>query len=165
MKKHVILSLINTYWGLDKNGKDHFIHATTTYNKKQRNKLTKTRREHSFTYWFRIAEKQIRVCQKFYVGTLGISKRGVYRMHRNKDPVTGTPVPVKQRKHIKSKISDEVKQDVMYHISSFPVDQSHYCRSRTSKTYLEAGLSSTKMYGMYVEKCEKDGKPTAVKLE
>lgn len=47
---------------------------------------------------------------------------------------------------------DYVKQ----HIECFPTVESHYCRKTSSKLYLESSLSISKMYELYMEKCQED---------
>ena len=44
----------------------------------------------------------------------------------------------------------------MDHIRSFPVIESHYCRSKTKRKYLESGLSINKMYQLFQEKIDKN---------
>lgn len=41
---------------------------------------------------------------------------------------------------------------VKQHILSFPKIESHYCRLRTKRQYLDEGLNITKMHELYVEK-------------
>ena len=53
---------------------------------------------------------------------------------------------------------DEQKNVVICHIDSFPVIESHYCRTKTNK-YLEAGLRIQRMYDLYKEKCIRENKP------
>ena len=50
------------------------------------------------------------------------------------------------------------KYNVINHINSFLKVESHYCRQRTSKTYLESTLSISKMFELYELKCTEDGK-------
>ena len=48
----------------------------------------------------------------------------------------------------------------MQNISSFPTVDAHYCRAKTNKKYLEAGLNIQKMYDLYKEHCEEEkGEP------
>lgn len=44
----------------------------------------------------------------------------------------------------------ELVDEVVQHIQQFPVMESHYCREDTKRQYLEEGLSTAKMYRMYV---------------
>jgi len=47
---------------------------------------------------------------------------------------------------------------VRSHINSFPRVPSHYCRSSSTKKYLEPGLSLTMMYELYCEVCDNESK-------
>ena len=48
---------------------------------------------------------------------------------------------------------------VISHVDSFPVIKCCYCRAKTNKTYLEAGLTIQKMYDLYKKKCIRENKP------
>ena len=43
------------------------------------------------------------------------------------------------------------------HINSFSIVESHYCRSRTVKRYLDPSLSVSAMYRLYTDLCESKG--------
>ena len=55
---------------------------------------------------------------------------------------------------MKKIVADDLKQAVRDHINAFPRIESHYCRARTKKEYLDGSLSITKMYNMYCDKCD-----------
>ena len=46
---------------------------------------------------------------------------------------------------------DEQKNEVIFHINSFPVVEAHYCWAKTNRKYLEAELNIEKMYDLYKE--------------
>ena len=50
-------------------------------------------------------------------------------------------------------MSNDAKKVIKDHINSFPRMPSHYCRSNTSRDYLESNLSISKMHSLYVEHC------------
>ena len=58
-----------------------------------------------------------------------------------------------------AKLSDEQKNGVISHIDSFTVIKSHYCKAKTNKKYLEAGLNIQKLNDLYKEKCIRENKP------
>ena len=92
-------------------------------------------------------EDSFRVCKSFYLSTLVISQRMVYNFNQKKNELTGMLKPDGRGKHNKdANVSDEQKNGVISHIDSFPVIEYHYCRAKTNKKYLEAGLSIQKMY-------------------
>jgi hypothetical protein len=57
------------------------------------------------------------------------------------------------------KTSDAQKQTARDHINQYPKMPSHYCRSRTSREYLECGLNVSKMYRHYGEWFSSSGLP------
>ena len=81
-------------------------------------------------------------------------------MHQKKDHATGIVKPDGRGRHESHhRVSEEQKKGVLEHINSFMVVESHYCRAKTNKKYLEARLNIEKMYDLYKEKCKKEKKP------
>ena len=73
---------------------------------------------------------------------------------KKKDKISGTLKQDGRGKHGKhSKVTDEQRNDIMNHINSFPVMESHYCRAKTNKKYLQSDLKIEKMYDLYKVKC------------
>jgi hypothetical protein len=78
---------------------------------------------------------------------------------KKKKKCTGVPQTDMKGQHEKKHVVfEDDKQNVRDHINSFPAVDSHYCRSRTKKKYLESHLSINKMYNLYAGKCEADFK-------
>src|SRR5690606_17274172 len=80
----------------------------------------------------------------FFLGTLAISQKPVYKAHKRKNEFTGAAARYTQGKHIKKKVSPDDKNFVRKHINTFPRVESHYCRSDTKKEYLDPSLSISK---------------------
>lgn len=55
-----------------------------------------------------------------------------------------------------NELSQTSKKHVIRHISSFPTVESHYLRAKTTKLYLESGLSIAKMYRFYLKWIEEN---------
>ena len=74
----------------------------------------------------------------------------VYNVHEKADKVTGVIKPDGRGKHCNHhRVSSEDKENVLAHIISFPlVDSHYYCRPKTNKKYLESGLKIEKMYDL-----------------
>lgn len=150
-----------SFYGLDQNGKYDFIARTTKRLLKNRSttKDNSSRRTYTFKYMFFINNQQIEVCKTFYLTSLNISQKPIYNVHLKKDKVTGVPQRDKRGKggnH--NRISEEQINTVKDHINSFPSIESHYCRYRTAKRYIDANLNITKMYDLYVIKCEEESR-------
>jgi hypothetical protein len=52
----------------------------------------------------------------------------------------------------------------MQHIQSFPRVESHYCRARTSKEYLEDGLNLSRMYELFLQQRQRAAKDDTVNV-
>ena len=82
------------------------------------------------------------VCKDFYSSILAISHWMVYDVHGKKDVVTGVTKRDGRGKHNKHNplVSEVNRQSEIDHINLFPVGDSHYCRAKSNKKYVEAGL-------------------------
>ena len=162
-------AILSDFWSLSDNEKQHYCARTTEKMEKARTRIRvsakrrqKTKHHKFFTfkyYLFQSACKE-RVCKFFYLKTLDISQKQIMTYYLTRNQQTGTPRPSKQGKHTKKRISETHRQAVRDHIGSFPRVESHYCRARTQKEYLEPGLSVARMYELFCEKraseCECD---------
>ena len=112
-----------------------------------------SRKKSSYSYFLMKGEKSFRVCKSFYLPTLAVSQKMVYNVHQKKDEATGIVKPDGKGRHESHhRVSEEKKKGcfrVLEHINSFPIVESHYCRAKTNKKYLEAGLNIAKMYDFY----------------
>lgn len=81
----------------------------------------------------------------------------------NKDKATGIPKSDERGKKTKDRISCTLKDFARKHIETFPKMESHYCRSKTNKEYLDPELNMNRMYDLYVDSC-KEEKVQPVKL-
>lgn len=165
--------LLASYYNLSQNEKHLYLVQVTKRISKKR--LTKkgdddnelfSRRQYSFMYYFPVKDEMIRVCKKFFLGTLGISQKPVYNAHASKDT---NQVPKKdgRGKSITSarRTPQGAVDAVITHIRLFPTIESHYCRSRTKRQYLEATLSVPKMYELYLAWCaENETQPVKLSM-
>ncbi|KAL4148290.1 hypothetical protein QTP88_002566 [Uroleucon formosanum] len=87
---------------------------------------SQSRRNVSRKYFIPVNNEEIQVCQKMFLQTFAISDKVVT-------------------------IKDTVKGYIIQHIESFPVVDSHYIRSESTRKYLENGLSISKMHRLYLE--------------
>lgn len=131
-----------------------FILRTTERNIKKRSTTSsnESRRSFSFLFFLNIGERRIQVCKKYYLGTFDISQTRVYNAHKNKCLLTGMAAEDLRGKTASRKISPEKEKKVVDHINSFPRIESHYCRAKTKKQYLDPNLTIETMYDLYAEK-------------
>jgi hypothetical protein len=124
------------FYELSQNEKYHFISNTTERRLKKQKLSISDRKNFSFLYFLQNENVLLRVCKPFYLGTLNISQKVIYGVHQRKDVVTGVPSSDKRGRHGKhNKVTEERKNFVRNHIKSFPVVESHYCRSDTKRKY------------------------------
>ena len=90
--------------------------------------------------------------QKKFLNVLDVSHKMVYTTHQNKNSLTGTPKQDGRGKGTKERLV-ESKLFAKEHIAYFPAIESHYCRAKTNKTYIEGGLNVARMYSLYKDLC------------
>lgn len=152
--------IFSNYYKLDAKEKKMFILNTTVmFNPERRRKgknVTNSKKKNSFKYFFTLENDNIQVCKLFYCGTLCISQKPIYNVHKNKT-ISNTPGATAQGKHKKKFTSQESANLVKEHINMFPRVQSHYCRPDTQKEYLEGDLSIQRMYDLYTTFVQEKG--------
>ncbi|KAJ8964765.1 hypothetical protein NQ314_004656 [Rhamnusium bicolor] len=97
------------------------------------------------------------MCKKFFLTTLCISQKPIYNVHLKKDD-TGIPHRDLRGTHIKDRTTKQDKDQIRAHIERFPHVESHYCRARSNKKYLDPTLNIQKMYDLYLEECNEQQK-------
>ena len=112
----------------------------------------------TFHYFFNTSDcKREEVCRTFFINTLDIKRELVFSVFR-RQTFTGGMTPSLQGKHgNQRRTGGNILQAVADHISSFPIVESHYCRARTVKRYLDPYLSVSVMYRLYTDLCESKG--------
>ena len=122
-----------------------------------------SRKSKILSYFLTVNQEQVQVCKQTFLSTLGIGEKTVYHTvnHRGENGI-----PVDDRRGGRNPMHatpTEVLNGIREHINSFPVIESHYCRSSTQKKYLEQSLNLSKMYELYVQNCHETGR-TAAKI-
>ena len=99
-------------------------------------------------------DTRIRVCKDFFIKTLAISNAVVDTALNGRNCV-GDFIGSDGRGHAPSKNKTGLRETraIRSHIESFPRIESHYCRSSTTRHYLDQNLNITKMYRLFQEKC------------
>lgn len=120
-------------------------HPTT-----QKRTQTKSRRNFSLFYHLKIDNNVIPVCKKMFLSTLGLGEWSVQNWVKNScdtgiPKITPTTVPTKIKR-----VNVERRNTVRAFLEKLPKMPSHYCRSTTSKLYLETIFQSYKeVYDVY----------------
>lgn len=140
--------IFEKYCELTAHEKRLFVLSTTKQLALERRRKEKTeensRRKFTYNYYFSLQSSEIQVCKLFYLGTLNISQTPIYTCHATKDKIVNVPNPSKQGKHTKHITPGEDVEIVRKHIKSFPKVESHYCRAKTQRLYLESTLNIKK---------------------
>jgi hypothetical protein len=97
-------------------------------------------------------DKPTRVCKSFFCNTLDISQSSLsYHAKHIRSPETDMARPLKQGKHRKKFVSDDMIEEVKSHINSFPRESWHNCWGE-GKSYIRRDLKSLwQMYVLYVQ--------------
>ena len=145
------------FYKLDNGGK-HNLNQTTTCTTASSGKES-SRRKKSYSYYFMVGEESFRVCKSYYLSTLAVSQKMIYNVHEKKNPITGVVKADGRGKKCHSNVTKEQREIVIAHINSFPVIDSHYCRAKTNKKYVQPGLNIERMYDLYKSHCSEKGLP------
>lgn len=98
------------------------------------------------------AGHKVPICQKMLCYILKITPR---RLQKLQEKIKyNKPLEDGRGKHLNrpNAIPDNVKNQIRMHIESFPKQESHYSRQKTSKMWLNPDLSIKKMYVLFKEK-------------
>lgn len=85
-----------------------------------------------------------------------MSDKRIRNFYENLEKGDGKQYTDMRGRHIKRRTEEQDLNFIRNHIESFTRIPSHYCRSSTTKEYLEPDFSLEKMYDMYVEKCHEN---------
>lgn len=125
-------------------------HATTPRN-----------RPYTYKYFLKISNKRQQVCQQCFKKTIDESDKFIKNTIKKMIESSSFTTPADSRgKSIpKNKISEEKCNDIINHIKSFPLYESHYSRQRSSQMYFETGLNLSIMYKLY---CKERDNPVSI---
>ncbi|XP_028136093.2 uncharacterized protein LOC126892938 [Diabrotica virgifera virgifera] len=117
-----------------------------------------SRRKLSYFYTFpqeNCPVNTIKVCQTFFLNTLGIShqivKTVVKKTHHSNS--ISPQADLRGKVQCNSRLPKHFKDSVRHHIKSFALIESHYCRKNSTKKYLPPDLNISKMYRLYKTYC------------
>lgn len=123
-----------------------------------------SRRSYSFFFFLNIGERRIEVCKQYYLGIFDISQTPVYNTHKKKCVWIGMAWEDFRGKTASSKMCATKEKEVIDHINSFPRVESHFCRVKTKKQYLDPNLNITKMFDLYSEKTKNSEKGNTIDM-
>lgn len=163
LSEEIRQTIFEKFWSMSWEQKRLYVLHMTSYNERKRS-YTKdsSRRKGSFQYYLKIEAGKHQVCKHTFLGTLGIKERMV-RHWVNEGSVFGTLSKQddinnnKTKKKNTSVHSVEQNKKLEYlrqFLDSLPKMESHYCRKKSNKLYLEEDFKSkTDIFQLYKNKC------------
>ncbi|XP_050298179.1 uncharacterized protein LOC126737353 [Anthonomus grandis grandis] len=133
--------------------------TTSTPKKVAQNPDNRKHRKINHAYYFEVNCKNVRVCKCFFMAILDIFYNNTISTAIKKAPNGFLENDMRGTRESGNKTPINLINDVEDHINSFPKVESHYCRARTEKEYIDGSLSISSMYKFYKERCEQDQKP------
>lgn len=151
-------NIFKIFWNMDDNKKNEFYSKFVKRKEIARRRVKDSaKKKNSFFYYFEKNNNYQQVCKTFFLNTLDISdKRIYYHFKHLYDSTVGVAKTLKKGRHTKHITPQETNDKIKNFIKSFPTIDSHYCRSTSSRKYLEQGLSISKMFNLYQEKYPDD---------
>lgn len=136
-------------------------HVERRTKKRTTRNITDSRKSFTNHYSFTVnGEKKI-VCRLFFMNTLNVTDAFV-RCSLDKQTLEGFLEPDKRGKHVPhNKLTAEDVAFIRDHITSFPSVESHYCRKKSLKWYLDSQLNISIMYRLYKDKCTSENRKPA----
>ncbi|XP_018575336.1 uncharacterized protein LOC108914106 [Anoplophora glabripennis] len=115
---------------------------------------TKSRRQQTLIYKLTANNKDVVVCKKLFLNTLGVTEK-MCRTALSKVTEVGLLEKDlrggRQRNEETKNREKLINIAIHEHIDRFPKVESHYRRAKTNRMYLHPDLSLQKMYAMYLE--------------
>jgi hypothetical protein len=149
-----IENISRNFWSLSDCDKYSYF-AQTTEKIEHTSKKANSRRKYTYKYYFLKDSEKVQVCKDFYLSVLQVSDKRIRNFYEKLEKCDGKQYTDMRGRNTKRRTDEQELNFIRNHIESFPRIPSHYCRSSTTKDYLEPDLSLEKMYDMYVENCHK----------
>lgn len=146
------------FYRLDINAKNALLFKSIEKCTIQRQRSNATKHK-SASYKFKITCKAIthQICKSALCSLYGVGRKKVELLQNQVKAGKSAPSPDSRGKHYSRphRTEDEVINFVKAHIQSFPAEQSHYSHNKNPhKLFLSPTLNMSKMYSLYLEKCE-----------
>lgn len=155
------LTLFDNYWKTgDLTAQRHFIsdNMTTIEPKYRYVRVGSTRQNFNHAYFFPQHGRRIRVCKVFFMNTLAISDKTIRTVVKKNSERIGLMQENRGKHGNQFQLEAALKDGVKAHINSIPRIESHYCRARTKRQFIEGNLSIATLHRLYVDKCKEENK-------
>ncbi|KAG5875281.1 hypothetical protein JTB14_000751 [Gonioctena quinquepunctata] len=122
-------------------------HTKVDTTKQKTSNKDQSRRQNTIFYYLTKNNEKVLVCEKIFLGTLGISERTM-RTALKKVNASGIVEPDKRGGR---KRDFTIHEAIEKNINKFPKIESHYCRAKSTREYLHPVLTISKMYSLFLE--------------
>lgn len=101
------------------------------------------------------------MCKLFFKNTLGITDRPIRTVLEKQNKVAGTILADDNRGKHKNhaKVDVAIRKGIKEHIDSIPRMESHYCRTNSSKEFIDGSRSVADIHKDYIEICKSKNIP------
>lgn len=154
--------LFSTYYSLDVNGKNNMLfNCIKRRNVKTHRKNITRLKQNSFSYIIELPNKKgsIDVCKKAFCSIFQITMKKIETIQKKRSAGEIVASEDKRGKHSNraNKTTDGAVNEIIKHISSFPVENPRSQKSK--KLYLATVLSKSQMHKLYLEHCAANNLP------
>ncbi|CAH2102069.1 unnamed protein product [Euphydryas editha] len=156
-------NMFNNFWKeMDWTGKKSFVCSLVDKIPVKQKRSESGKRPESLVYYLKLNGEARQVCKKMFLNTLGLKERMVFNWVNQSIPLISSKKERNLRGKRKStfKVNEEGVTQAEHLIKFFndiPKLPSHYCRSTTSRLYLEPIFKSkSHLYDVYKQKCNEE---------
>ena len=160
-EENEVRRLHSDFWKQDGMSQGNFVFGLINIVQIKQRRLRKiddpalSRRQISVTYCLPSTNGHVQVCAKTFKDILGLTQKRVYTLIEKKkkgDLCFSDQRGKNQRSHShKVKYTEDDRNLIKAHISSFPTEESHYSRHKSSKQYLSPDLNINRMHRAFMK--------------
>ncbi|XP_053685829.1 uncharacterized protein LOC128735366 [Sabethes cyaneus] len=150
VRKRLLASLLD----LTQSGQNQFLSSHIAVIKTVRPKVLISRRALTRIYRLPGVQGAVKVCKRMFMSTFDLRERKV-RVLADK-LVLGAGIAgddMRKDNESRKQIDPEHAEYILNHIKSFPAEESHYSREKSSCLYLSSDLTIHRMYELYQDQC------------
>ena len=146
------IKLFDSFWkGMSWDEKRMYVRGLVEQNPVLERKVAgESRRKNSFHYFLNTDQGRVRVCKQFFLSTLCLGEASVYKWLAE-DDLGKHETPFEP---MRGRAKDVERATASSFLDSLPKMPSHYCRSSSTRQYLEPTFASrAELYRCYKERC------------
>lgn len=139
---------------------DNLVKVYHTNRQRDRKDPQTSKRANTFIYHLKKGEDMIRVCKTLFLNTFSIGKSCIWNW-KVEFAGKNTDEQLPETTFTPRKPFDQENKTLQDFLDELPKMPSHYCRKRTTQTYIQPDISSKQqLYKMYTDYCESKQKKT-----